>query len=67
MKMTENAWLDFNGHKFGDDQQAMYFAQLQAIMRGELDMVINEDHEQAWQHEKALLSEFFARAKQEAF
>jgi hypothetical protein len=62
-KMTEIEWLEANSAKFGDDQQKMYFAQLKAIMRGELDMVLNDNHEQSWQYEKAELAAFFDRVK----
>ena len=61
--ITEDQWLDTNSAKFIDDQQKMYFAQLKAIMRGELDMLLNDNHEQAWQHEKAELAAFFDRVK----
>ena len=62
-KLSEDQWLEANSAKFGDDQQKMYFAQLKAIMRGELDMLITDDHEQAWAYEKAELAAFFDRAK----
>lgn len=61
--ISEQQWLEANSAKFGDDQQKMYFAQLKAIMRGELDMLLNDNHEQAWAYEKAELAEFFDRAK----
>jgi hypothetical protein len=61
--LTEQQWLQANSAKFGDDQQKMYFSQLKAIMRGELDMVINDNHEQSWAYEKAGLAAFFGRVK----
>ena len=63
MKLSEQEWLDKNSARFGDDQQSMYFNQLQAILRGDLDMVINDHHEAAWNYEKAALARFFANAK----
>lgn len=53
--ITEREWLDKFGQSFGDDQQAMLFAQLNDILRGNLDMLINEHHEQAWHAEAECL------------
>ena len=64
MRVSETDWNAANSAKHQGDGQAFYFAQCQAILRGELDMVINDDHESAWQEEKRSLAEFFARAKQ---
>ena len=61
--MTEDQWLDTNSARFIDNQQKMYFAQLKAIMRGELGMVLNDNHEQAWAYEKAELAAFLDRVK----
>jgi hypothetical protein len=61
--MNEIEWLERNSQKYMGDQQKMYFAQLKAIMRGELGMLLNDNHEQAWQYEKAELAAFFDRVK----
>jgi hypothetical protein len=59
-KMTETEWLEANSAKFGDDQQKMYFAQLRAILSGELNMLLNDNHDAAWQEEKASLAAFLS-------
>jgi len=55
--LNERQWLELEGNKFSasGDQQGMLYAQLSAILRGELGMEINEDHQQAWRAETAHL------------
>ena len=54
----EREWLDKFGPKFGDDQQAMLYAQLGDILKGSLAMAINNDHIAAYQVEAKPLHEF---------
>ncbi len=46
--ITEREWLDRFGRSFVDDEQAMLYAQLNDILRGVLNMPINERHVEAW-------------------
>lgn len=56
--LTERQWLDQFGQSFGDDQQAMLYAQLGDILKGNLDMDINDDHIAAYRAEFAPLHQF---------
>ncbi len=57
-RTSESEWIALRGKSFGDDQQAMRYAQLTDILRGNLDMQINDDHVQAYLAESAPLYNF---------
>jgi hypothetical protein len=58
MKMSVLQWADENSPKFIDDAQGYYFAQLKAILSGDLDMALNDDHLEAWRAEMQSLAAF---------
>ncbi len=57
-RIGELEWLALHGKSFGDDQQGMLYTQLSDIMRGNLDMIINDDHVQALRAQHSTLHNF---------
>ena len=50
-KLSEREWAAIHSPRFQDDAQGYYFAQMKAILGGEVDMNLNDDHIAAWNFE----------------